>query len=131
MNSNGTTERDTDGQGLEDQSMRGLRDAGTAQVAQVQAVRGHRAGWPAGQGRGSRQGGRAGVARGNVGMNAAEWENSRSDVPDLLARWTRGHVVESCSAVWRGWWCTRPEGHTGRHAASNGYAVVAVWDDPS
>lgn len=24
--------------------------------------------------------------------------------------------------------CTRPKGHTGRHAASNGEVIVAVWE---
>jgi hypothetical protein len=26
-----------------------------------------------------------------------------------------------------GYWCTRPEGHTGRHAAGNGTHILAVW----
>lgn len=25
------------------------------------------------------------------------------------------------------YWCTRPPDHTGRHAASNGAQIVAVW----
>jgi hypothetical protein len=28
---------------------------------------------------------------------------------------------------WRGWYCSRARGHTGRHAAGNGTHIVAVW----
>lgn len=46
-------------------------------------------------------------------------------VPDLNAwRWA-GEVCWETSTS--GYTCTRPPGHTGRHAAGTGQQIVAVW----
>jgi hypothetical protein len=29
--------------------------------------------------------------------------------------------------IWKSWACTRPVGHTGRHAAGDGEKIRAVW----
>jgi len=31
------------------------------------------------------------------------------------------------AGLWRNWVCTRPTGHTGRHAAGDGKKIRAVW----
>jgi hypothetical protein len=50
-------------------------------------------------------------------------------VPDPLAGRGRGQHHEPCGAQGEAFICTRRRGHTGRHAASNGSHIVAVWDD--
>lgn len=44
-------------------------------------------------------------------------------VPDPM--WMR--EGDACLAEAHGYACTRPPNHTGRHAASNGSHITAVW----
>lgn len=52
-----------------------------------------------------------------------------SPIPDLTPSLLPG--IRYCDGSWRGFVCTRPSGHTGRHAAGDGEFIVAVWGDPA
>lgn len=58
-----------------------------------------------------------------------EWEaGGVSTVPDLTPNWLpKGRrSCPSSHSRW-GYFCTRLEDHTGRHAAGTGFHIVAVW----
>lgn len=49
------------------------------------------------------------------------------DEDTLPADLTDGELGGFCPASWRGWLCTRSEGHTGRHYAGTMDIIAAVW----
>lgn len=54
-----------------------------------------------------------------------EWVAWASDIPDL----TEDEMRFMCLAeAPRLYCCTRRRGHGGRHAAGNGFQIVAVWN---
>lgn len=38
-----------------------------------------------------------------------------------------GRPLAGFGGIWKSWLCTRPVGHTGRHAAGDGLRIRAVW----
>lgn len=62
--------------------------------------------------------------------HTGEWFGDDYDVPDLTAN--SGEFDPTCAARTgnKTWvmFCTRREGHTGRHAAGTGSFVVGVWN---
>lgn len=48
-------------------------------------------------------------------------------LPPDLTGWAQRNWRVDCPARRPGVWCTRPAGHTGRHAAGDGVKILAVW----
>lgn len=68
----------------------------------------------------------------SIGCIPDEYERLPVDLtpsgrPSRPVCWSGDDYHNPLAGVWHAWVCTRPTGHTGRHAAGDGLRIRAVW----